>query len=457
MPELDFRGLFNASPNPYLVLDRRLHIAGANHAYLASVKRDLSDIIGRWAWDAFPGNEETVRQSVASFERVIRTRQADTMALLRFDVPRPEAEGGGFMERYWSITHSPVLGPDGEVALVLQHPIDVTELQHLRAASQGLEEAFTPWLDPAHTGIFDRARSAYESSIVLKDESDRLNAMFAQAPSFMALLRGREHRFELANPSYMGLVGHRSIIGRTVAEALPDTIAQGYLNLLDHVFDSGEPYIARGSRLFIQADPDGVADEHYVDFVYQPIKDAAGRVTGIFVEGSDVTDRLTGEAALRASEARNRQILDGAIDYAIIATDLEGRITRWNEGARRVLGWTEEEMLGQGAECFFTPEDVATGRVRVEMRAALEQGHGTDERWHQRKSGKRFWASGEMTVLRDDAGMAVGFVKVLRDRTREHQASAALRDSQQRLAALVSASSEVLYSMSADWREMRQL
>lgn len=130
---------------------------------------------------------------------------------------------------------------------------------------------------------------------------------------------------------------------------------------------------------------------------------------------------MAGQAALRKSEARNRQILDSAIDYAIVATELDARVTRWNEGARRILDWTEEEMLGQTAERFFTPEDVAAGQLQKEMRSALEAGRGIDERWHQRKGGERFWASGEMTALRDGAGIIVGYVKVLRDRTAERQ------------------------------------
>jgi PAS domain-containing protein len=114
LSHLDFRGMIDASPNPYLVLDRELNIAFANRAYLQSVKRDLADLVGRWAWEAFPTDPETERQAIASFERVKATGQPDTMALLRFDVPRPEAEGGGFEERWWSITHSPVLDAAGQ-------------------------------------------------------------------------------------------------------------------------------------------------------------------------------------------------------------------------------------------------------------------------------------------------------------------------------------------------------
>ena len=133
--------------------------------------------------------------------------------------------------------------------------------------------------------------------------------------------------------------------------------------------------------------------------------------------------RLQAEVVkLRRSEAHHRAVVDSAIDFAIVATDLDGRVTRWNEGARRILGWTEEEMLGEPLHRFFTAEDVRNGRVEAEMQSALATERGNDERWHQRKDGERFWASGELMVLRDDADCAIGFVKVLRDRTQQRLA-----------------------------------
>ncbi len=185
--------------------------------------------------------------------------------------------------------------------------------------------------------------------------------------------------------------------------------------------------------------------------------DANGRPTRFPGVSFDITARQRSKAALASSEARNRQILDSAIDYAIIATDLDGLVTRWNEGACRVLGWTEEEMLGHPVARFFTPEDVAAGQMGKEMRVALQEGRGKDERWHLRKDGERFWASGEITVLRNEAGAATGFVKVLRDRTEQRLAEETLRASEARLSAIVRATSEVLYSQSPDWSEMRQL
>ncbi|MGM9480617.1 ATP-binding protein [Roseateles sp. NT4] len=139
-------------------------------------------------------------------------------------------------------------------------------------------------------------------------ERDQLGQLFEQAPSFMTLLSGAHHRFEIANPSYRKLVGGRDVVGKTVAEALPEAVEQGYQLLLDSVYASGEAYIAKGAKFSYQGSPGEPGAERFVDFVYQPIKGSDGRVTGIFVEGADVTDRETADAALRASEAKYREL-----------------------------------------------------------------------------------------------------------------------------------------------------
>ena len=122
-------------------------------------------------------------------------------------------------------------------------------------------------------------------------ELRRLREMFAQSPSFSALLQGFEHRIVQVNPAYQRLIGRRNVVGLTVREAIPELEKQGFLALLDQVFSSGEPHIGRDAELIIQRTPDGPPETRYLDFVYQPIKDGAGNVTSIFVEGSDITDR----------------------------------------------------------------------------------------------------------------------------------------------------------------------
>jgi PAS domain S-box-containing protein len=136
------------------------------------------------------------------------------------------------------------------------------------------------------------------------------------------------------------------------------------------------------------------------------------------------------------SRRLQQQVINSITDHAVIATDLDGRVIDWNAGAENVLGWTEAEMLGETIDRIFTPEDNAHGRREHEMRSALLTGRGNDERWHLRRDGSRFWASGSMTVLRDEVDAAIGFVKVLRDDTLSRRNAEALRASEERYRSL---------------------
>ena len=127
-------------------------------------------------------------------------------------------------------------------------------------------------------------------------ERERLRTLFEQAPGFMLVLQGKEHVFELANKAYLELVGHsRDLLGKEVRDVFPDISGQGYFELLDRVYDTGEPFVGHGMPITLQRVPDGPLEERFIDFVYQPIKDSHGKVTGIFAEGSDVTERVRAE------------------------------------------------------------------------------------------------------------------------------------------------------------------
>ena len=225
----------------------------------------------------------------------------------------------------------------------------------------------------------------------LSSQREQFSQMFEQAPIFMALLSGPEHRFELANPSYRSLVGNRELIGRTVADILPEITNQGFVTILDRVYESGEPFVANGLKVTIQPEIGGPVDERYVDFVYQPLRDGDGNVTGIFVGGADVTARVAATLALGDSESRYRtlfnvidegfciiEFLDGPhgplSDYIHVeANDAYAR----NAGIPNVVGqkvremvpdeaggWVElyGEVLKTGRPIRFQRELVATGR-----------------------------------------------------------------------------------------------
>lgn len=159
------------------------------------------------------------------------------------------------------------------------------------------------------------------------------------------------------------------------------------------------------------------------------LADAKGHPTAAIIVSTDVTERKRAEAALRESNEWLRLIVENAVEYAIFSMDLDRRITTWNSGAERLLGYSEREALGHLADIIFTPEDRAAGRPEKESSIALEHGGAMDDRLHQRKDGARFWASGAMMAMQDSAGVTVGFVKILRDQTAQQASQEALEKS----------------------------
>ncbi len=194
--------------------------------------------------------------------------------------------------------------------------------------------SYTPIRDESGriAGMFCAAVETTEKVLAERrnmEEHERLRLLFEQAPGFIAMLRGPDHVFELANSSYMQLVGHRDILGKPAGEALPEVVDQGFINLLDQVFHSGKAYRADGVRIELQRAPDGPAEERLLNFVYQPITDSGGQVTGIFAEGHDVTDQMQAERALRESEARHRAIV-AATPECVKLVSTQGRLLEMN-------------------------------------------------------------------------------------------------------------------------------
>ncbi len=212
----------------------------------------------------------------------------------------------------------------------------------------------------------------------------RLREMFVQSPSFSALLQGPEHRFVLTNPAYQQLIGHREVIGRTVREAFPEVEGQVFFDLLDTVFATGEAFVGKDVEIALRRSAEGPAETRYLDFVYQPIKDETGGVTGIFVEGVDITDRHTSEQALRASEARLRQ-LNADLERKVIeraqargltwqlspdllgALNAKGYFETANPAWESVLGWTEEEVVSMSIFDLLHPDDLEHTRAGFEL------------------------------------------------------------------------------------------
>ena len=146
-------------------------------------------------------------------------------------------------------------------------------------------------------------------NLELTRRSKELSELFRQAPGFMVVLRGPTHVFELANAAYDRLVGHREVLGKTMLEALPELQGHPFMGILDQVLATGIPYVGTALPISLQREPGSPLEERFLDFVYQPLIAADGSVTGIFVEGNDVTDRKHAEDALLLADKRKDDFL----------------------------------------------------------------------------------------------------------------------------------------------------
>src|SRR5215204_1209259 len=140
----------------------------------------------------------------------------------------------------------------------------------------------------------------------------------------------------------------------------------------------------------------------------------------------DETHQRRLEEALQQSEERFERLVEAAKDYAIFMTDADGRVTTWNEGAERLFGYAEAEIVGEDASILFTSEDQECGAPERELEKARTENRAEDERWHVRKDGSRFWASGFVRPVLEAEDNLIGFSKVARDLTERKRAEKAL-------------------------------
>ncbi|CAN5832781.1 hypothetical protein BH23GEM5_BH23GEM5_26480 [soil metagenome] len=222
------------------------------------------------------------------------------------------------------------------------------QAEELQAQTAQLEE-YTAALEERHRQV--------------EIERKRLAEIFQEAPAFIAVLRGPTHVFEIANPPYYQLVGHRDILGKTVAEALPEVVEQGFITLLDSVYTSGKPFVGNELPILLQRTPDAAPEERFVSFVYQPMRGADGSVGGIFVHGVDVTDQVLARQQVEASNQallesiEHARFLAEAMPQKVWTADANGNADYFNRHWLDYTGLSFEDLRDWGWKQIIHPDD----------------------------------------------------------------------------------------------------
>ncbi|MDX5422073.1 MAG: PAS domain-containing protein [Hymenobacteraceae bacterium] len=311
-PSTELFQAFEAVPDLYLILSPDFTMLTASKPYLKAALTSLDKIQGRNVFEVFPDNPDfpsakSTSNLRHSLEWTLLHKQPHKMALQRYDIPMTGAPGR-FEERYWSTINTPVLNAEGKVAYIILKTEDITE----RVLTEQKEEKHRKQLEQLY-GEQEKTKIALDSArgqAML--ERMKLHNLFMQAPAMICIFEGPQHVFKHVNPPYQQLVGDRPLLGKPIAEAMPELAGQPIFALLDKVYQTGEVFHAHEMKVQLDHHNSGSLGHNYYNFIYQPVRNLEGEIYGIMVFAYEVTAQVESrqevEKREKAQQALNKEL-----------------------------------------------------------------------------------------------------------------------------------------------------
>lgn len=385
------------SPVPMVILwgkdgvmiynDAYADFAGARHPFLLGTKVE----------DGWP--------EVAEFNRNV-VRQVLKGHTLSYDDQLLTLYRNNKAEEVWmNLNYSPIIDETGTPAAVLAVVIESTQRV---LAEQRQKKAET----------------------TLHAEQARLRNMFLQAPAMIAVLRGKEHVFEMANSMYMQRIGqNRNIIGKPVDEALPELQSQGFTKLLDKVYKTGKPYVGNEVPVELDRHGNGKLVKAYANFVYSPLTNDEGDIDGIFVHAIDVTEQVLARRRVEESELQYRNLVD--LSPEAIAVHSKGILTYVNQAGATMIGaQSPEDIIGRPLIQFIHPDFIPVVTQRVKQLLATGKATPLVHEKFVRLDGEVIDV--EVVSIPFNYKNEQAIQVVVRDVTEQMKAEQALRESEER-------------------------
>ncbi|HEY0853624.1 MAG TPA: PAS domain-containing protein [Devosia sp.] len=308
--------------------------------------------------------------------------------------------------------------------------IEFLMTRHGKPVETHFSFGYTPVHDASDgiVGMFCTALEITADVMQSKAEVDRLRELFSQAPSFMAVLSGPDHVFEITNQAYLQLIGHRDVLGKRARDALPEVAGQGFYELLDTVYSTGEPFVGHGLQIYLQREPGAAREERFLDFIYQPIRSAAGVITGVFAQGHDITDQKRAEMASVKSEAKFTQLAQSLPNHVWTAKP-SGELDWFNDQVYAYSGAGRGELDGTGWTLLVHPEDVPSAAAAWQAATENASHYKTEFRLRRFDDAYR-WHLARATPIADETGQLVYWVGTNTDIEEQKAAELALRESE---------------------------
>ncbi len=270
-----------------------------------------------------------------------------------------------------------------------------------------------------------------ELRLLTDAERERWRDLLLLAPAVIAVLRGPDHVFDLVNPPYVRAVGRKqaeSLLGKPLREALPEIEGQGLLELLDHVYRTGEPYVGSERLVRLDMNGDGLLEDRYFNFVYQPSRDLRGDVEGILVHAMDVTDQVLARRRVEDSERQLRTLAD-SMPQQVWMADPDGFMFWCNRRWYEFTGMNPEETIGWRWQSVHEPEYLP--KVLERWRRSLATGEPFEMEFPLRSAGGEYrWFLSRGTPVRDASGRILRWYGTNTDVEDRKRAEEAIRQKQ---------------------------
>jgi PAS domain S-box-containing protein len=290
---------------------------------------------------------------------------------------------------------------------------ELTLLRRGRAEQVWLDLDYSPVLDEQNrpAGVIAIVIEVTEKILAqrrLRAERQQFGQMFDQSPSFMSMKYGPDHRAEIANPAYYRLMGARDIMGRPVSEAFPEIADQGFKELLDKAYATGETHYATAASIKVQRVAGQQLEERFADFVYQPIRDENGQIIGIFAQGNDVTDRVLAERLAREKDA-NFQAVTQIMPNHLWTARPDGSVDWVNERATDYFGLPD--LTNDGDQWLETVHPDDRARSGLAYQTAIRTGTPYETEFRARRhDGAYRWFLARAIPVRDADSAIVRWV-----------------------------------------------
>jgi two-component system CheB/CheR fusion protein len=427
----DTRGCwYSIGVRPYRTVDERIAGAVVTFQEIDALKRgrEAAEAAREYAESLI----ETVREPLVVLDADLRVQRATAAFYQTFLVSREETEGRFLYDLGSGQWNRPRLRELLGSALFKAEPFHDHEVEHefphIGRRTMRLNARRIPRRDPQQKTVLLAIEDVTERREIAEIRFQRL---FETAKDGMVVVDAETGTVEDVNPFFLSMTGFQreDFIGKS-ARQMGDLLQFSRFSAI--IAETRQSEIVRHDNLQFTGRQSQTVTTEIVANRYR-----VGSQPVVQLNVRDISARRAADRALRESEEQFRLVVESVRDYAIFQMDHEGNIITWNAGAEHVLGWEEGEILGKPSAVIFTPEDVVKGEHIREMDTARVDGRALDERWHMRKDGSRFFATGVLARVPNGQGDRVRFTKVMQDVTKRKEQEDQLRRSLEEKSGLV--------------------